>query len=76
MKVDQKIAWECYENILRSRHGTYMITTCAKEVKVDIDCKRHLESIRDIKEVQISEKTFRLGATLYEELENRLKEVH
>ena len=75
MKVDQKIARKCYENSLRSRRGTYMITTRAKQVGIDFDYGRHLESIRYISEVHINERIFKMGAALHEELKSKLKEV-
>ena len=79
IRVDQKMAWKCYESNLKSRMGTYTITTQLREsgwvVEADLYDERWLKPIGEIRELGINGKRFKLGASLCKELEDKVVEV-
>ena len=79
MKLDQKMARKCYENNLRNRRGTYKIITqmggLGVEIEIDPCNERRLKPTREVQELEINSKKFKLGASLRKDLEDKIVEV-
>ena len=52
-----------------------MITKNTKQFGVEADHNRRPEPAGEVKEIQINGRVFKVGATLHEELENKIREI-
>jgi len=73
------MARECYENSLKNHRGTYAVTIQPGEpgwiVKTGLSNKRRPEPTREVRELEINGKRFKLGASFGKELEDKIAEV-
>jgi len=79
MKSDKKEAKRCYENNLKTKRGVCSVTTqpCREEgvTRLEIARERRPEPAKEVLEMEIGGKKFKLGRSLGQEAQDHIAEV-